>query len=138
MNDQELMHYGVIGMKWGIRRAAKKGTTYQYKSHATKVYEKKAAKAAKKGKSEKAERYSKYAKKSSDLDKKMQDYAQTVSAGKAFLQLCLVNSRNYSVAKMASGNSKYVSRGLGLLADYAPIRLVGDMGTRAIYVRSDR
>ena len=41
----ELYHYGVLGMKWGIRRAAKKGTTYTYKSHTTKKYEKKYQKA---------------------------------------------------------------------------------------------
>ena len=34
--NDELMHYGVLGMKWGIHRAVKKGQTYTYKSHGQK------------------------------------------------------------------------------------------------------
>ena len=34
MPDCELYHYGVLGMKWGIRKARKRGMEYQYKSHA--------------------------------------------------------------------------------------------------------
>ena len=40
----ELYHYGVLGMKWGMRRAYNKGVDYQYKSHAQKKYEKKVEK----------------------------------------------------------------------------------------------
>lgn len=32
----ELYHYGVLSMKWGMRRAYNKGVDYQYKSHAQK------------------------------------------------------------------------------------------------------
>lgn len=133
LSSDELYHYGVLGMKWGVRRAKKNGTTYSYKSHATKMYEKKSSKAEKKGDLDKAKRYSKYAKRSSELDRKMQDYAESVSAGKAAAQLLLVNSRHYSVGKLASGNSKYLSRGIGLATTF--MHDFGEMGVRALYVR---
>lgn len=40
----ELKHCGVIGMKWGMHKAAKRGEEYHYKSMVTKHDEKKAAK----------------------------------------------------------------------------------------------
>lgn len=46
MEDQDyLVHYGVLGMKWGMHRAAKSGTSYKYTSHKTKSLEKKDTKA---------------------------------------------------------------------------------------------
>lgn len=46
----ELTHYGVLGMKWGQRRAAKRGSTYKYTSDSTKAYQKAANKYARKAK----------------------------------------------------------------------------------------
>lgn len=88
-----LAHYGVLGMKWGIRRAAKKGTTYQYKSHATKKYEKVAEKlAAKAAKSTgdkaaklkaKSAKMANRAKRSSEVDRGEEEFARGISTGKA-------------------------------------------------------
>lgn len=49
MSEYELYHYGVLGMKWGIRKARKRGTNYVYKSHGQKKWERKLAKAQKQG-----------------------------------------------------------------------------------------
>lgn len=51
-NGEALAHYGVLGMKWGMRRYQNEDGSltaagkqhYQYQSHATKKYERKAAK----------------------------------------------------------------------------------------------
>lgn len=40
MNEtNELYHYGVLGMKWGIRRARKQGSSYTYRSMGQKKLE---------------------------------------------------------------------------------------------------
>lgn len=44
-NHDELRHYGVAGMKWGIRKAKKQGTTYSYTSRRQKRLTNKLAKA---------------------------------------------------------------------------------------------
>lgn len=47
--NNELKHYGVLGMKWGIRRAEKRGENYSYKSSLQKKMQKKADKELKSG-----------------------------------------------------------------------------------------
>ena len=91
--DDFLAHYGVIGMKWGIRRAAKKGKNYEYKSHATKKYEKAAAKLSAKAANSTGEKAEKLkakssvmanrAKRSKEVDKGEEEYARSLSTGKA-------------------------------------------------------
>ena len=40
-NQDELYHFGVLGMRWHMRKAAIKGQTYDYKSRQQKKYQKK-------------------------------------------------------------------------------------------------
>lgn len=122
MQNNELKHYGVLGMKWGIRRARKKGTTYNYTSLTTKRLEKKSLKimskgdkianklmlATVKGKKKDAEKLSKklgemtkrlekHTNKhinSAKHDKAMQDFAKKLSAGEAIAAAMLVGTTN--------------------------------------------
>lgn len=48
--DDELAHYGVVGMKWGKRKARKKGVEYKYKSSNTRIAERRLRRAEQKGK----------------------------------------------------------------------------------------
>ena len=56
MNDLELQHYGVLGMKWGVRKAARKSEANKRLREKALQYDKKSAVLSKK--SEKA--HSKY------------------------------------------------------------------------------
>ena len=92
-----LQHYGVLGMKWGQRRFQNKDGSltaagekryaktgeygYQYHSHTTKKYNRKAAKAEAKGKMVKAQKMKNRAARSEELDRREQEYAQRVTTG---------------------------------------------------------
>lgn len=103
--SDELRHYGVVGMKWGMRRAAKKGTTYSYKSHGQKKYEKRLAKQTSKNAKEQ-----KIAKTKAKLgqykqrDKNRVDYAKSTSIGKSVAKQILmgpIGSGTYSRMRAA-------------------------------------
>ena len=115
-NDNYLQHYGVLGMKWGVRKAEKEGRTYKYKSHYTKRYEKKAAKAKIDGKTDKADIYAKRAKRAAKLDAKVQKQSLGVSTGKTIAARLLVPT-NIAGAQSSS---------------YQMYRALGDSKTRAI------
>lgn len=110
--DDELKHYGVLGMKWGIRRARKKGVDYTYKSHGQKKYEKRLTKQQNRGSSEK-----RIAKTTAKLemykqrDRNRQDYASQTSLGKSVAKQILFGpfgSGNYSRMRSA-GSGRLVS-----------------------------
>lgn len=105
MSDYELYHYGVLGMKWGIRKARKKGVEYTYKSHGQKKWEKKLAKAQSKGKdTSKAEsKLATY----KERDKARQSYAEHTKTGHAVARALLLGAwgnGSYSRAR-AAGSS---------------------------------
>ena len=86
--NNELTHYGVLGMKWGIRKAEKRGGTYTYKSHGQKKFEKKLARYETKGES--ADKISKTRNKLDVIkvrDENRQEYARTANLGKSFVKM---------------------------------------------------
>lgn len=113
--SDELYHYGVLGMKWGMHRARRKGQDYVYNSMRTNRDIRKLAKiknklekATAKGNSGKIEKYKnltdsykKDLEGSKALDRARVDYARRTSVGKAIVQNLLVpgNTRNYQSAR---------------------------------------
>lgn len=92
MNDGDyLMHYGVLGMKWGIRKAEKAGRSYNYESHGQKKYKKKVEKlkAAKADKSKIAKAQQKH-EVYKQRDKNRQKYAATANVGKSLVRTVAV------------------------------------------------
>ena len=108
----ELYHYGVIGMRWGIRRARRKGTDYTYKSHGQKKYEKKLAKQERKGASEGRKRVTKEKLETYKMrDRNRQDYVETTGIGRSIVKTLLMGpfgAGNYNRLR-ASGRSRLES-----------------------------
>lgn len=136
----DIRHYGVLGMKWGVR----KNPEYQYKSHGTKKYERKERKYRARGRDDKADIFARRAEKSRLIDRREQEYAKRVKAG-----------GNFAVRLLSSGiiGGKGYQRALAMLGgtgDSRPLTLkkigaavtswfAGDMGVamlKAVYVRS--
>lgn len=133
MSDYELYHYGVLGMKWGIRRANKQGTTYTYKSHSTKKYERKIAKAEKKGDVSKLAKYNQRLKRSKEFDSKEQKIAENMSVGKVLATRYLtmgVGAKNYQRHR-ALGESKSKAMLKTMVLPYS------DLIGKAKYIRQD-
>lgn len=112
-----LVHYGVLGMKWGVR----KDKNYKYTSMKTKRLTKKAAKAKSQGKSN-ASKIAAKANASKQSDKNRLSYAKKTSVGKAIGQNLLMGPIGaLSYQKMRANGT---SRGKAALV-YSLSMLVG-------------
>ena len=136
-HTDELYHYGVLGMKWGIRRARKTGGTYQYTSHGTKKYRRKAERARARGNLESASKWERRAERSAELDKAMQDNAAKSGVGKTVAKTLFTNSRTYEATKAYL--SKYnTASALSIGLAYVNSYVTGPFGAtplRYLYVR---
>ena len=122
MYYNELYHYGVLGMKWGIRKARKRGMEYQYKSHAQKKMEKKAARAEAKGRDASKARDKLAAYKERDAAR--QSYAEHTKTGHAIARTLLLGpwgAGAYNRARTAGSSvGSSVVQGL-ILPTFGPI-----------------
>lgn len=161
-SPDELYHYGVVGMKWGKRRAAARGQSYTYTSHSTKKYNKKAKNAKEsarewdemarfaqqKGKSKKAAKYAanakqdrtdaqKYgnrAKRSAQHDRNMQKLADKTDDGNAVAATYFLGGGN------VKGYMQSRAAGKGVGRSAAGVLLGGQaagMYDKAKYIRQD-
>lgn len=107
--SDELYHYGVLGMKWGMHRAKKKGISYTYKSHGQKKWEKKYNKRlTNKASKEKLDKTKQKLDLYKTRDKNRQEYAKNTSIGKSFVKTLLlgpIGNGNYSRYK-GSGDGR--------------------------------
>lgn len=114
-SPDELYHYGVVGMKWGKRRAAARGQSYTYTSHTTNKYNKKVAKLSKKKKLSKARQedlanYKNRAKRSAQHDRNMQKLADKTSTGMAVGSGLLIGPGNVKGYMQSRAAGKSVAR----------------------------
>lgn len=89
--SEELYHYGVLGMKWGMRRAKKQGVDYTYRSHGQKKWTKRLAKYKAKGiKGKKLAKAKDKLELFKQRDKNREDYARSTTVGKEIVKNILL------------------------------------------------
>lgn len=140
MGENELYHYGVLGMKWGHRKAQKNGNAYSYKSHTTKKYEKKSIKALDRSRNaktkdkavkfkNKSKVYDQRAKRSAKLDSMEQEQSLRVSTAKTIGARAVAGALSTVMYGPASG----VMGLTGIYSkSYQRYRALGDSKVRAM------
>ena len=150
-HSDELLHYGVLGMKWGVKKASKSGSSYEYKSHSTKKWEKRANENKtiadvydRNGLSktasiyrEKASRASKIATRSRQHDSKMLSIAKKTNVGSVIATNVLLGpwgNKTYS-SVIASGGSKGAAVATTVLSGIVGLTPVAGAIAKSSYIK---
>lgn len=124
-HNDELTHYGVLGMKWGQRRAAKRGDSYKYTSWNTNRHKKASVKLA-----SKAQKAKSGSKKQTKLQAKSDNRARKAAASQKYDDLQSSYAKN--TAKAGRTVLANVLTYPGLVNSYQRMRATGSSKAKAI------